>query len=194
MGQGNIFTSLCHPVHGGRVCIHWGLHPGGICLQPVCLSVVCVQGVVQTIPPSDTTGYGQCYAKLKKNYKIVATQKLFTQECIPVGCVPSAAVAICWVGCLPRGCLPGGLPGGCTPPPCGQTDTCENITFPQLLLRMVKNWRTISPFTDTPVWTSGDVCPRFQSQKRSLFLCFITCMQWISQIYLRCDTCQPLDV
>ena len=36
------------------------------------------------------------------------------------------------------GCLPGGLPRGWTPPPCGQTDTCENITFPQLLLRMVK--------------------------------------------------------
>ena len=26
---------------------------------------------------------------------------------------------------------------GCRPPPCGQTDTCENITFPQLLLRTV---------------------------------------------------------
>ena len=26
---------------------------------------------------------------------------------------------------------------GFTPPPCGQTDTCENITFPQLLLRTV---------------------------------------------------------
>ena len=36
-------------------------------------------------------------------------------------------------GGLPRGCLP----GGCTPPP-GQTDICENIIFPQLLLQMVK--------------------------------------------------------
>ena len=34
---------------------------------------------------------------------------------------------------LPRG----GLPRGCTPPPCGQTDTCKNITFLQLLLRTV---------------------------------------------------------
>ena len=32
-------------------------------------------------------------------------------------------------GCLPR---------GCTPPPVDRmTDTCENITFPQLLLRTV---------------------------------------------------------
>ena len=31
-------------------------------------------------------------------------------------------------GCLPRGCTP----------PCGQIDACENITFPQLLLRTVK--------------------------------------------------------
>ena len=50
--------------------------------------------------------------------------------------------------CLPHGggvCLSGGraagvsaCPGGCTIPlPCGQIDTCENITFPQLLLRTV---------------------------------------------------------
>ena len=39
-----------------------------------------------------------------------------------------------------RVCLPA---GGCTPlPPCGQTDTCENITFPQLLLRTVKIYQT----------------------------------------------------
>ena len=85
----------------------------------------------------------------------------FLQECIPVGCVPSAAVAILgggfclWGGglpareeCLPaRGCLPrrgvclpwgSGCQGGCTPPHSGKTDTCENITFPQLLLRTVK--------------------------------------------------------
>ena len=87
------------------------------------------------------------------------------QECIPEGCVPSAAVAV-FGRCLPRGCLPGGclprgcLPRGCMPrgrwclpgecltrgvsgwgvytSPCGQTDTCKNITFPQLLLQMVK--------------------------------------------------------
>ena len=79
-------------------------------------------------------------------------ETLEQQECIPVGCVLSAAVAISGKGgCLPgRGCLPGGggvCPGvcvcfgGCLPRECtplwGQTDTCENITFPQLLLRTV---------------------------------------------------------
>ena len=49
---------------------------------------------------------------------------------------------------MPRGCLPvgGGLPGGCltlegvytSPPVDRMTDTCENITFLQLLLRTVK--------------------------------------------------------
>ena len=40
-------------------------------------------------------------------------------------------------------CAQGGLPVGCIPAcngadtPCGQTDTCKNITFPQLLLRTV---------------------------------------------------------
>ena len=34
------------------------------------------------------------------------------------------------------GCL-GGAPRADTPAPCGYTDTCENITFPQLLLRAV---------------------------------------------------------
>ena len=59
------------------------------------------------------------------------------QECIPLGCVPSAAVVgsgegcVCLVGCLPRRgvCL-----GGVHPPVNWITDTCENITFPQLLL------------------------------------------------------------
>ena len=37
------------------------------------------------------------------------------------------------------GCLPRGVPrGGVQLPPVKQTDTCKNITFPQLLLRMVK--------------------------------------------------------
>ena len=43
------------------------------------------------------------------------------------GCVPGLVVYLVW------GDVPG--PGGCTcpgthlPPPCGQTDTCKNITF-----------------------------------------------------------------
>ena len=36
-------------------------------------------------------------------------------------------------GFLPGGCLP----EGCSPPVDRMTDTCENITFPQLLLRSV---------------------------------------------------------
>ena len=51
-----------------------------------------------------------------------------------VGCVPSTAVAVSGGGgSLPGGCLPGG--GGL--PVDRITDVCENITFTQLLLRMV---------------------------------------------------------
>ena len=86
------------------------------------------------------------------------------QECIPVRCILSTAVAILgglpmgvpaqegdvfpgggiWLGSvctgryLPRGCLPRGVYTS----PCGQTDTCENITFPQLLLWTVKTHET----------------------------------------------------
>ena len=61
---------------------------------------------------------------------------LQVQECIPVGCVPSAAVAVSWGGVC-RGCV-SARGGVCLLPgvhlsPCGQTDTCENITFLQLL-------------------------------------------------------------
>ena len=81
------------------------------------------------------------------------------QWCLPGGVCPDA-----WGGCLPRGCLPGGcLPrvgvcpwgvvsdqlhrggGVCQTPPVNRlTDVCENITFPQLLLRTV----IITLFTD----------------------------------------------
>ena len=47
---------------------------------------------------------------------------------------------VCPGECLPRGSAQGCLPRGCTPPPCGQTNTCKNITFLQLLLRTVKIW------------------------------------------------------
>ena len=72
----------------------------------------------------------------------------FRQECIPIGCLPSAAVAVSGRvssigGCLPRViCLgevytPG--PRGRHPDPVDRmTDTCESITFPQLLLLTVK--------------------------------------------------------
>ena len=46
-------------------------------------------------------------------------------------------------------CPGGGLPRGVHLPPCGQTDTCENITFPQLLLRTVMKAR------NTPLQSSS---------------------------------------
>ena len=60
------------------------------------------------------------------------------QECIAEECVPSAALAV-WGGCLPGvvSTQGGVCLGGVHLPPRGQTDTCENITFPQLLLRTV---------------------------------------------------------
>ena len=72
----------------------------------------------------------------------------YKQECIPVGCVPSAAVAVCGGGvsaresakgrgCLPRGVYPNGAH---TPRTDFLTHACENITFPQPLLRTVKIW------------------------------------------------------
>ena len=72
----------------------------------------------------------------KKN-KFVSKIRI-KQECIPVGCVPPAAVAV--------GGSPSGTPRDQTPPGPGQnptlpmnriTDTCKNITFPQLRLRAV---------------------------------------------------------
>ena len=44
-------------------------------------------------------------------------------------------------------CLGGCLPRGVYTSPCGQTDTCKNITFPQLLLRTVEILETNFTFT-----------------------------------------------
>ena len=55
-------------------------------------------------------------------------------RCLPRGCLP-------WEGCLPRGrgVCSGGLHSPRSPLPVDRTtDACENITFPQLLLQMVK--------------------------------------------------------
>ena len=57
------------------------------------------------------------------------------QECIPVGCVPSSGGRGVCLGGVCRG---GVFRGVAYLPPYGQTDACENITFPQLLLRTVK--------------------------------------------------------
>ena len=88
------------------------------------------------------------------------------QECIPVGCVPSTAMAVyggcpgemsrgkcpgvflsrvcvcvchrvcVWTGGVSRGCVRGVSGEGVNNSPSGQ-NSCENITFPQLLLRTV---------------------------------------------------------
>ena len=57
---------------------------------------------------------------------ILSTNYIWKQECIPVGCVPSATVAV-WGGSAPGGWYPS--MHWSRPPPCGQTDTCKNITF-----------------------------------------------------------------
>ena len=40
----------------------------------------------------------------------------------------------------------------------------------------------------TLFWTSCDVCPGFQSGFQSGFIHFITCVEWIPQNHLWCDT------
>ena len=53
---------------------------------------------------------------------------------------PPGQEGVCLGGWLPRGCLPGeSAQGGYDSPPVDRmTDACENITFPQLLLRTAK--------------------------------------------------------
>ena len=58
-------------------------------------------------------------------------RRVYLQEVSASQGVSAWAVSACQEGVY----LPG---GGCTPPLCEQTDICENITFLQLLLRMVK--------------------------------------------------------
>ena len=98
-----------------------------------------------------------------KNYHFIGMSKPCTtgrttlagyiaeQEYIPVGCVSSAAMAVLEGGRGTGGVSARGVsaqegvcPGGClsgvyTSPPDRMTDVCENITFPQLLLRTVIN-------------------------------------------------------
>ena len=91
--------------------------------------------------------------RLRRTY-----EQINEQEYIPVGCLPPASMAIsvggvqvcvCVCVCVCPGVVSKGVyppePAANTPcpiacwdtPPCGQTDTCKNITFPQLLLRGV---------------------------------------------------------
>ena len=64
----------------------------------------------------------------------------FKQECIPVGCVPPALY-------LTGGVSVGETPLNREPLPCGQTDTCENITLPQTTFAdgndNVNGWQTL---------------------------------------------------
>ena len=93
----------------------------------------------------------------------------FQQVCISVGCTPLACwsylvvVSVSWQGV----CLLGGLPSErslpferisfwgiclpmplweCRPPPCEQTDACENITFQQLRFREGNNTLSLKRF------------------------------------------------
>ena len=73
LGQSNIFTSVCHSVHGrcgggGRVCIQGDLHPGGSCIQEglhlggLHTGGICIEGVCVADTPCiqwDTMGYSQ---------------------------------------------------------------------------------------------------------------------------------------
>ena len=64
----------------------------------------------------------------------------------------SATGCVCLGGVCTGGvCLGGSCPGGCTPL-CGQTDTFENITFLQLLLRTLKSLNTMSTAYDEHIF------------------------------------------
>ena len=79
--------------------------------------------------------------------------------CLPRGCVCLPGVVCPEGGCLSRRgvsaqnggvclgciCLEGSLPRGVYTTHHGQTDTCENITFPQLLLQTVKTVQYCRP-------------------------------------------------
>ena len=92
--------------------------------------------------------------------------------CLPArwGCLPAQGGVwlpggICLLGeggvCLPaRGCLPASQRVYTFP--CGQTDTCENIIFPQLLLRtVIKQWLS-SNGKARKIWSKVDHIRRHQ--------------------------------
>ena len=93
------------------------------------------------------------------------------QECIPVGCILPALVAT-------TRCQYPGTPGtqdhtpqivsGITPSVNRMTDTCKNITFPQLRLRAVKKVKNTS-LVETPFDSS---CIRVPGSKYSIHNAF----------------------
>ena len=129
MHSSRMRTVRCSGRLGG--CLSGGYLPrGGGCLPRGCLSrgYVCLGSV----------SAGGCLHR--GVYLGVSALGVSAQG----GCLPSIVSAqggVCLAGvCLGGVCLGwGAYPGGCTPPPVDRmTDACENITFPQLLLRMVK--------------------------------------------------------
>ena len=68
------------------------------------------------------------------------------------------------------------------------------IIVMNITLFFLKFWRTHVLFVGPLIplfWTSGDVCPGFQSQGG--LACMLSCLRAIPQIHLWCNTCQPLD-
>ena len=115
----------------GDVCLR-GCLPGGVCLRervsarPGYLPKrggVCPRGAVYP-------GGGVCPRGCLPGGEVSAGGGASTWRCL------SGGRGVCLDGVCPEGgvCL-----GECTLSPCGQKDTCENITFPQLLLRTVMN-------------------------------------------------------
>ena len=75
-----------------------------------------------------------------------------------------------------------------------------NSNFLELITTLCQQWHSFNCWRTSVLfvgpliplfWTSGDICPGFQSQCEWL-ACFITCIQWISQIHLWRKTCWPL--
>ena len=134
--------------------------------------------------------------KKNKNQWCWLGNKLWRQECIPVGCVLPASVAVSPAGMSPAmhaplPCIP---PQPCMPPftmhtplhyayPPEQnflTHACESITFPQLLLWAVINKKNNYFYTEA-LWSGSNhirvICwPRSdlgQQEMWDLFRCFL---------------------
>ena len=60
-GQGNVFTRMCHSVHGVGVCLQGGLHPGVLGWRKVGLQRVCILGSLppgRGLPPGGSASRG----------------------------------------------------------------------------------------------------------------------------------------
>ena len=152
--EGSVLSRVCPSVCSRFPCDHYPCCIGPHCTAPphphCCWYVV--SGYTRWASTQYVSRFGTSNGEILNKIKLHLcislkwSKALPTQECIPVGCIPSAAVPF-------RG---GGVwPGGYKPPPSvdGMTDACENITFPQLLLRTVKI-QTLKYNTNTCIrWT-----------------------------------------